>query len=93
MTVFRFAVVTLLIASAVNLSLMVPGGFVETRDFSAYPAIVLGAFNVLLTVLGLGSLVLAVIVARKGSGGMACRSVPVSLLSASIYSISAVFFR
>lgn len=77
MTVFRFAVVTLLIASAVNLSLMAPGGFVETRDFSAYPAIVLGAFNVLLTVLGLGSLVLAVIVARKGRGVWpvgACRS-------------------
>ncbi|WP_339442915.1 hypothetical protein [Pseudomonas hunanensis] len=68
MTVFRFAVVTLLIASVINLSLMVPGGFVETRDFSGYPAIVLGAFNVFLTVLGLGSLVLAFIVARKGRG-------------------------
>ncbi|MBU1307832.1 MAG: hypothetical protein KKF33_20200 [Alphaproteobacteria bacterium] len=54
----------LLVASAVNLALMVPGGFVETRDFSAYSALVLGAFNVFLTVLGLGSLVLAYAVAR-----------------------------
>ncbi|GEO85405.1 MULTISPECIES: hypothetical protein [Alphaproteobacteria] len=68
MTISRFAVVALLVASALNLSLMVPGGFVETRDFSAYPAIVLGAFNVFLTVLGLGSLVLAFVLARNGKG-------------------------
>ena len=30
---------------------MIPGGFVETRDFSAYPASVLAAFNIFLTVL------------------------------------------
>ncbi|MGV0879350.1 hypothetical protein V6767_19625 [Martelella sp. FLE1502] len=64
----RFVITALLIASALNLALMVPGGFVETRDFSAYPAIVLGAFNIFLTVLGLGSLVLAYIVAKTGRG-------------------------
>ncbi|AWV08033.1 hypothetical protein [Marilutibacter maris] len=68
MNVRRLVVVVLLVASTVNLALMVPGGFVETRDFSAYPAFVLAAFNALLTVLGLGSLVLAVAVARKGRG-------------------------
>lgn len=64
----RHIVTVLLVASALNLALMVPGGFVETRDFSAYPAIVLGAFNVFLTVLGLGSLVLAYFVTKTGKG-------------------------
>ncbi|WP_224702246.1 hypothetical protein [Devosia aquimaris] len=62
----RTAVTALLVASAINLALMVPGGFVETRDFSAYSPLVLGAFNVFLTVLGLGSLVLAYAVFRTG---------------------------
>ncbi|WP_054308826.1 hypothetical protein [Mesorhizobium sp. 1M-11] len=64
----RLVITTLLVASALNLALMVPGGFVETRDFSAYPSIVLGAFNVFLTVLGLGSLVLAYTVTKAGRG-------------------------
>ncbi|MEP9348331.1 hypothetical protein [Xanthobacter sp. KR7-225] len=62
----RLIITTLLAASALNLALMVPGGFVETRDFSAYPSLVLGAFNVFLTVLGLGSLVLAYTVTAAG---------------------------
>ncbi|TNE63561.1 MAG: hypothetical protein EP336_17070 [Rhodobacteraceae bacterium] len=50
----------LLIAlSAITLASMIPGGFVETRNFSGYSVAVLAAFNVFLTVLGLGSLVLA----------------------------------
>lgn len=64
----RLVIATQLVASALNLALMVPGGFVETRDFSAYPSIVLGAFNVFLTVLGLGSLVLAYTVTKAGRG-------------------------
>jgi hypothetical protein len=66
----RLVISTLLVASALNLALMVPGGFVETRDFSAYPAMVLGAFNVFLTVLGLGSLMLAywIVKTSKGNG-------------------------
>ncbi|WP_174802772.1 hypothetical protein [Martelella limonii] len=64
----RQLVAVLLVASALNLALMVPGGFVETRDFSAYSAIVLAAFNVFLTVLGLGGLVLGYIVAKSGKG-------------------------
>ncbi|WP_165784418.1 hypothetical protein [Zhengella mangrovi] len=39
--------------------MMVPGGFVETRSFPGYGVAVLGAFNIFLTLLGLGSLVLA----------------------------------
>ncbi|MQP66931.1 hypothetical protein GE253_16500 [Niveispirillum sp. SYP-B3756] len=64
----RYFTAVLLIASAVNLALMVPGGFVETRDFSAYPAAVLLAFNVFLTVLGLGSLVLVHFLMKTGKG-------------------------
>ncbi len=64
----RLVVTALLVASALNLALMVPGGFVETRDFSAYPALVLGAFNAFLTVLGLGSIVLAYFVAKTSKG-------------------------
>ncbi|WP_322515158.1 hypothetical protein SR870_19470 [Rhodopseudomonas palustris] len=64
----RHVITGLLVASALNLALMVPGGFVETRDFSAYPAMVLGGFNVFLTVLGLGSLVLAYFVTKTGEG-------------------------
>jgi hypothetical protein len=64
----RIVITTFLVASALNLALMVPGGFVETRDFSAYPPIVLGAFNVFLTVLGLGSIVLAYTVTKYGRG-------------------------
>lgn len=64
----RLVITALLVASALNLALMVPGGFVETRDFSAYPALVLGAFNAFLTVLGLGSLVLAYFVTKTGKG-------------------------
>ncbi len=62
----RHLVALLLALSAINLALMIPGGFVETRDFSAYPASVLAGFNIFLTVLGLGSLVLAWLTWRGG---------------------------
>ena len=68
MSTSRHVVAALLVASAVNLTLMVPGGFVETRDFSAYPALVLGAFNIFLTVLGLGSFILAYVVVKTHRG-------------------------
>lgn len=45
--------------SALNLTLMIPGGFVETRVFPDYPIWVVAGFNVFLTVLGLGSFLLA----------------------------------
>ena len=62
----RHLVALLLALSAINLALMIPGGFVETRDFSAYPASVLAGFNIFLTVLGIGSLVLAWLTWRGG---------------------------
>lgn len=48
-----------LILSATNLAFMVPGGFVETRSFPDYSVTTLAAFNVFLTLLGIGSFVLA----------------------------------
>ncbi|MFW5488570.1 MAG: hypothetical protein ACNI3A_09180 [Desulfovibrio sp.] len=60
--------VALLIVSAVNMALMIPGGFVETRDFSAYSKLTLGAFNLFLTILGLGSFVLAWRIALTNTG-------------------------
>lgn len=37
---------------------MIPGGFIESRDFSHIPSIVLAAFNIVLTTLGMISLFL-----------------------------------
>ena len=65
----RELTVWLLALSAVNLTLMVPGGPVETRDFSAISPGVLGAFNLFLTLLGLGSLVLAYLLGTGRSRG------------------------
>ena len=59
----RMAIAALLVVSAVNLSVMVPGGPVEARDFSAIAPVILGGFNLFLTLLGLGSLVLAFLIA------------------------------
>ena len=48
-----------LIVSAVLLSSLIPGGPIENRDFSHIHPGILGAFNVFLTTLDLGSFVLA----------------------------------
>lgn len=68
MTLIRILAV-LLFLSAVNLALMIPGGFVENRVFPGYPVAVLVAFNIFLTGLGLGSLMLGVRVWRSGGAG------------------------
>ena len=60
----------LLFLSTLNLALMVPGGFVETRNFPGYGIAVLAGFNIFLTILGLGSLVLAYRVFRFGRVGV-----------------------
>ena len=64
------AVSFLLILSAVALALMVPGGFVENRSFPGYSIAVLAGFNIFLTLLGLGSLVLAYRILRTGKTGV-----------------------
>lgn len=60
----------LLILSAINLALMVPGGFVENRHFPGYSVVVLSAFNIFLTLLGLGSFALAYRVLRLRRTGI-----------------------
>jgi len=49
----------LLLLSAVLLGVLVPGGPIETRDFSQISPVVLGVFNTFLTCLGIGSFVFA----------------------------------
>ena len=54
-----------LVVSVGLLSSLIPGGPVENRDFSHIHPAILGAFNIFLTVLDLGSLVLAFFAARQ----------------------------
>ena len=56
---------TLLVISFLALASLIPGGPVESRDFSHISPIVWSLFNFLLTVLGLGSLVFAFFVNLK----------------------------
>lgn len=60
----------LYLLSAINLALMIPGGFVETRSFPDYPILIIAAFNLLLTVLGFASLFFAYrsLVQHRNSG-------------------------
>lgn len=51
--------------SGLALSLLVPGGPIETRSFSHINSLTLGAFNTFLTVLGLGSLLLIYFVLKS----------------------------
>lgn len=55
----RSAVPLLLILSGAMLAVLVPGGPIETRNFSHIDPLILGAFNTFLTVLGIGSIFIA----------------------------------
>lgn len=61
----RYSVFGLLLLSAVSLSVLVPGGPIETRDFSHISPLVLGSFNVFLTALSLTSFLLSYFVWRQ----------------------------
>jgi len=54
-----YAIAGLLVLSAILLSLLIPGGPIEKRNFSHIAPTILGMFNTFLTVLGLGSFALA----------------------------------
>lgn len=62
----------LLLLSAVLLGVLVPGGPIETRNFSHISPWILGSFNTFLTSLDLGSFVIAYLVFRKKKLGMSC---------------------
>ncbi len=68
----------LLLVSALLLASLVPGGFIETRDFSQLNPAVLIGFNVYLTVLALGSIVLGVGWFRQSAGVMGTLAAGVS---------------
>ena len=55
----------LLIISSGLLGSLVPGGSIETRDFSHIEPIILGTFNTFLTVLAIGSLLLVYFIFRE----------------------------
>ncbi len=61
----RLVVTILLAASVANLSLMIPGGNIETREFTEYSPIVLACFNIFLTSLGFGSLAVCYFVYKQ----------------------------
>lgn len=60
----------LLVIAFLTLASLIPGGPIETRDFSHISPILLSAFNFFLTVLGLGSLVFAYFVHLKDKWGV-----------------------
>ncbi|WP_294328630.1 hypothetical protein [uncultured Chryseobacterium sp.] len=58
-------IMALLILSSVNLTLMIPGGCIESRDFSQISPVILGVFNLFLTVLGIVSLFLVYFINKQ----------------------------
>lgn len=56
----NYTVPILLVLSALLLSSLVPGGPIENRDFSHINPSILLSFNIFLTILGLGSFILAI---------------------------------
>jgi len=53
-----YFVPTLLILSCGLLGVLIPGGPIETRNFSHIPPVILGAFNTFLTLLGIASIMI-----------------------------------
>ena len=58
------SVAALLVASALLLGVLVPGGPIETRSFAHIAPLVLGSFNTFLTTLGIGSFAFAYFVLK-----------------------------
>lgn len=59
MSAKNYVVSILLVLSGILLTLLIPGGSIENRDFSHIDPTILLAFNIFLTILGLGSFILA----------------------------------
>jgi len=55
----NYMISILLVLSGILLTLLIPGGSIENRDFSHIDPSILLAFNIFLTILGLGSFILA----------------------------------
>ena len=61
----NYIIAFLLILLSILLTILVPGGPIETRDFSAYSPFILTLFNIFLTSLGILSFVVAYFVLKK----------------------------
>lgn len=90
MTLVR-ALCSLVILSAVNLALMIPGGFVETRTFPGYSVAVLAAFNIFLTGLGIGSLLLGYRIFRTGHAGITSILAGVAYVAVYVLDLAHIF--
>jgi len=64
-TANKYWIAGLLVVSSVSLSVLVPGGPIETRSFSHIHPMILGSFNTFLTALSLFSLVLVYFVWKQ----------------------------
>jgi hypothetical protein len=71
----KYWVASLLGFSGLTLSLLVPGGPIETRRFGHINLLTLGAFNTFLTTLGLGSLLLIYFVLKSERWAMLAAAV------------------
>lgn len=56
---YQTMIITALVLSMILLSILIPGGPIETRDFSHISPSILGLFNTFLTLLGMLSLLVA----------------------------------
>ncbi|RXJ90816.1 hypothetical protein CRV01_06615 [Arcobacter sp. CECT 8983] len=61
----HYVIAFLLVTLSILLTILVPGGPIETRDFSHYSETTLSLFNIFLTALGLLSFVVAFLIAKK----------------------------
>ncbi|MFW5703546.1 MAG: hypothetical protein ACOCXQ_01815 [Patescibacteria group bacterium] len=77
-------IAVLLMVQVVALSILVPGGPVENRDFSTLPSALFWGFNVFLISLGLGTLGAAYLIFTGMNGGLIA-GIIVSALFAIVY--------
>ncbi|WP_321315297.1 hypothetical protein [Halarcobacter sp.] len=61
----HYIIAFLLVSLSILLTILVPGGPIETRDFSHYSETTLTLFNIFLTALGLLSFVVAFLIIKK----------------------------
>lgn len=61
----KYLIAGLLVLSSVSLSVLIPGGAIETRSFSHINSLILGLFNTFLTSLGIISILLVYFVLKQ----------------------------
>ncbi|RXK14505.1 hypothetical protein CP965_03380 [Halarcobacter mediterraneus] len=61
----KYIIATCLISLSILLTILVPGGPIETRDFSHYDIWILSLFNIFLTSLGIISIITAFLIIKQ----------------------------